>query len=279
MTDKFFTYDKWPPKENFQRFGEGGNRFKNDKKEIKKNKPLISIITVTYNGEKYIEETFKSVFAQTYDNYEYIVIDGGSSDKTLNIVRKYEDKIDYWLSEKDLGIYDAFNKGMQLCQGDYLGFINSDDVYEKNTLETLIKYINLNPNVDFIFGSVKKHWGVLHGYKPWKIFFSWGFYSSHSTGFFIKRNSAKKIGLYSLKYKYSSDYDYFFRMIAIHKMKGIATTKKELFGTFRRGGYSSKVKFFDHFMEEIKIRLDNKQNRLLVLLIFVYKYIKHLGKI
>ena len=278
MIDKFKTFEKWPLSESVNRIGEGGNRLKYGKKTIHKNQPLISIITVTYNGEKHIEETFKSVFGQTYKNFEYIVIDGGSSDQTLKLIRKYEDKIDYWLSEKDLGIYDAFNKGMQLCQGDYLGFINSDDVYEANTLETLLKYINKNQDADFIFGSVKKHWGILHGYKPWKIFYSWGFYSSHSTGFFIKTESAKKVGLYNLKYKYSSDYDYFFRMIVDHKMKGVSTKKNELFGTFRRGGFSSKINFLDHFFEEIRIRLNNKQNKFLVLFIFIYKYIKHKKK-
>jgi glycosyltransferase involved in cell wall biosynthesis len=278
MIDKFKTFEKWPLSESVNRIGEGGNRLKYGKKTIHKNQPLISIITVTYNGEKHIEETFKSVFGQTYKNFEYIVIDGGSSDQTLKLIRKYEDKIDYWLSEKDLGIYDAFNKGMQLCQGDYLGFINSDDVYEANTLETLLKYINKNQDADFIFGSVKKHWGILHGYKPWKIFYSWGFYSSHSTGFFIKTESAKKVGLYNLKYKYSSDYDYFFRMIVDHKMKGVSTKKNELFGTFRRGGFSSTINFLDHFFEEIRIRLNNKQNKFLVLFIFIYKYIKHKKK-
>ncbi len=279
MITEFKTYEKWPVSSNITRFGEGGKRLKSQINQYDKNNPLISIITVTYNGEKYIEETFQSVFKQTNKNYEYIVIDGGSSDNTINIIKKYDSKIDYWVSEKDLGIYDAFNKGMQLCKGEYIGFINSDDIYEKNTIEILTKYIKANSNLDFFFGSVRKHWGTLHGYKPWKIFFSWGFYSSHSTGFFIKKVSAKKVGLYNLKYKYSSDYDYFFRMIVKHKMKGMATKKKELFGTFRRGGYSSQINFYDHFMEEIKIRLDNKQNRLLVLLIFIYKFLKHIKKL
>ena len=279
MITEFKTYEKWPVSSNITRFGEGGKRLKSQINQYDNNNPLISIITVTYNGEKYIEETFQSVFKQTNKNYEYIVIDGGSSDNTINIIKKYDSKIDYWVSEKDLGIYDAFNKGMQLCKGEYIGFINSDDIYEKNTIEILTKYIKANSNLDFFFGSVRKHWGTLHGYKPWKIFFSWGFYSSHSTGFFIKKVSAKKVGLYNLKYKYSSDYDYFFRMIVKHKMKGMATKKKELFGTFRRGGYSSQINFYDHFMEEIKIRLDNKQNRLLVLLIFIYKFLKHIKKL
>ena len=278
MITEFKTYEKWPVSSNITRFGEGGKRLKSQINQYDKNNPLISIITVTYNGEKYIEETFQSVFKQTNKNYEYIVIDGGSSDNTINIIKKYDSKIDYWVSEKDLGIYDAFNKGMQLCKGEYIGFINSDDIYEKNTIEILTKYIKANSNLDFFFGSVRKHWGTLHGYKPWKIFFSWGFYSSHSTGFFIKKVSAKKVGLYNLKYKYSSDYDYFYRMIVKHKMKGMATKKKSYLEP-SEGGYSSQINFYDHFMEEIKIRLDNKQNRLLVLLIFIYKFLKHIKKL
>jgi hypothetical protein len=168
---------------------------------------------------------------------------------------------------------------MQLCRGEYLGFINSDDVYEKDALNILVKYIRKNKNNDFIFGSVKKHWAILSGYKPWKIFYSWGFYTSHSTGFFIKNNSAKIVGLYNLKYKFSSDYDYLYRMIVKHRMNGVATKKNEIFGIFRRGGYSSKISFIDHFFEEIKIRIDNKQNRFLILLIFIYKFIINLNKI
>ena len=258
---------------------EGGLRTKNIFKKTEIKKPLITIITVVLNNEKYLEECILSLHNQKYENYEHIVIDGGSSDNTINIIKKYEDKIDYWCSGKDKGIYDAFNKGMQLAKGDYIGFLNSDDYYSHNALELLNKYITNYPEKDFIFGAVKKHWGVLYGYKPYKIYWSWGFYSSHSTGFFIKTNAAKKVGLYNLKYKYSSDYDYFFRMIVKKKLQGTGTKKDELFGTFRRGGYSSSVKFFDHFKEEIQIRLDNGQNKILILVIIIYKYLKNISKI
>jgi len=258
---------------------EGGLRTKNIFKKRSVEKPLITIITAVFNNEKYLEECILSLHNQKYKNYEHIVIDGGSSDNTINIIKKYEDKIDYWCSGNDKGIYDAFNNGMQLAKGDYIGFLNSDDYYSHNALELLIKYINKYPKKDFIFGAVRKHWGDLHGYKPYKIYWSWGFYSSHSTGFFIKKDSAKKVGLYNLKYKYSSDYDYFFRMIVKKKLHGIGTKKNELFGTFRRGGYSSSIKFFDHFMEETQIRLDNGQNKILVLIIFIYKYLKNISKI
>ena len=168
---------------------------------------------------------------------------------------------------------------MKLSRGEIICFVNSDDkFFNDQTLNYAHTEFTSN-NVDFIFGPVKKHWAVLYGYKPWKIHFSWGFYSSHSTGFFIKRNSAKKVGLYNLKYKYSSDYDFFYRMIVKKKLKGIGTNKENIFGVFRRGGFSSKVKFVDHFKEEIQIRIDNNQSKFLIFLIILYKSIKNLRKI
>ena len=227
---------------------EGGNRLK--KEVLKTDKPTISVITVVLNGEKHLEDAFKSLHKQEGLNYEHIVIDGGSTDSTIEIIRKNENKIDYWCQINDKGIYDAFNIGMQLARGQYIGFLNSDDIYTDNAFFFLKKYIKNYPQKDFIFGSVKKHWGILHGYKPYKIYWSWGFYSSHSTGFFIKLSAAKKVGLYNLKYKFSSDYDYFFRMIVKEKLKGIGTKKSELFGIFRLNWFSSKINFIDHFFEK-----------------------------
>ena len=243
-----------------------------------KKSPLISIITVVKNGEKYLEEAIKSLHSQTYQNFEHIIIDGCSTDNTLDIIRKYKSRISYFISEKDEGIYDGFNKGMKNVKGDYLGFLNSDDVLLPEALSILRKYIINNHYPDFIFGAVKKHWGVLHGYKKWKVKFSWGFYSSHSTGFYIKTSSAKLVGDYNLKYKYSSDYDYFYRMIIKNKLRGVSTTKDEVFGIFRRGGFSSTIKFIDHFKEEIQIRIDNRQSKFLISIIILYKFIKHFNK-
>ena len=125
----------------------------------------MSIITAVYNGDKYLEKTIKSVLSQK-KIFEYIVIDGASTDKSLQIIKKYSKSIDYWVSEKDKGLYDAFNKGMKLSQGKYIGIINSDDIYTKNAFNIIFKYIKKYPEKDFIFGSVKKHWGILYGYKP-----------------------------------------------------------------------------------------------------------------
>lgn len=98
--------------------------------------PKISVITVVRNGEQHIEETIQSIVNQTYDNFEYIIIDGKSTDNTLNIIRRYESQITYWISESDKGIYDAMNKGVRASTGDWLLFINADDfLFEPNVLE------------------------------------------------------------------------------------------------------------------------------------------------
>ena len=242
-------------------------------------KPLISIITVCLNAEKTIEETILSVVNQSYPNIEYIVIDGDSNDQTKNIIEKYKDKIHHYISKKDEGLYFAFNKGIDLVTGEMFGFVNADDILMPNAIDTLVKYYNSNSDIDFIFGSVKKHWGILHGYKPKKIYYSWGFYSSHSTGFFIKSTSAKQVCYYNTKYKYHADYDYFYRAIVTHKLKGLATKKSEVFGIFRRGGFSSKINFLSRLFEEITIRIDNKQNKFFILLLFIHKFIKNINKI
>ncbi len=240
--------------------------------ELTKN-PLITIITVVLNDEKNIEKTIKSVVDQDYKNIQYIVIDGDSNDNSVSIINNYSKRIDTFISEPDKGIYDAFNKGLSYAKGDLIGFVNSGDLLTAKSLSYLNYYYNKYRNADFFFGSVKKHWGTLYGYKRWKIFFTWGFYSSHSTGFFIKKEAANILGNYNLKYKYSSDYDYFYRMIVHHKMKGIASKKDELFGIFQRGGFSSKVNFFDHLVECTRIRLDNKQNKFMVLITVIIKFI------
>lgn len=241
--------------------------------------PLITIITVVLNDQENIEKTILSILNQNYKNIEYIIIDGKSEDKTIEIIHKYINKIKIFKSENDKGIYDAFNKGLDLANGDLIGFVNSGDTLTKESLNYLVKYYNNFQNVDFFFGSVKKHWGVLHGYKRWKIYFTWGFYSSHSTGFFIKNKAAKLVGKYNLKYKYSADYDYFYRMIIKNKLKGVGTKKNEIFGNFQRGGFSSQIKFFDHLVECTRIRLDNNQNKLMVLFTFIIKFLFNIKRL
>ena len=123
------------------------------KKKSSPNQPLVSIITTVLNGEKYIEETILSVVNQSYNNIEYIIVDGGSNDKTIEIIKKYEDRIDYWNSEKDSGIYFGFNRGLKLFTGDLVGFVNSDDTLNKDAIGTLVNYYNL---LNFVTKIIKK---------------------------------------------------------------------------------------------------------------------------
>ena len=266
-------------KKNHNRLYEGGLRLKKIFKQSSKNRPLITIITVVLNNEKFIEETINSIINQKYTNIEYIIIDGGSSDNTLNIIKKYQDNIDYIISESDNGLYDAMNKGIILSRGDLIGIVNSDDVLTKSAMDYLVQYYFKHPKLDLFFGTVRKHWGLLHGFKPFKIKYSWFFYTSHSTGFYITRRAAIINGKYSLDYKTSSDFDYFYRAIVHNKFKGIASKKNELFGIFRPGGASNQVDFWELFFEKIQIRIDNKQNKYLIFLTLILKLIKSLKRI
>jgi len=149
--DKFETLLFLPPGEGRQ--GEGGLRTKGYFKKSYEDKPLISVITVVLNGEKYLEETILSVLSQTYDNVEYIIIDGGSTDGTLDIIKKYEDYIDYWVSEKDNGIYDAMNKGINVASGEWINFMNAGDEFYENDVLNKIFSQNKFKKMDVVYGN------------------------------------------------------------------------------------------------------------------------------
>ncbi len=239
-----------------------------------KNKFKISVITVTKNSEKFLEENIKSLTEQKYKNFEHIVIDGQSTDKTIEIIKKNSDKISFWKSEPDISLYDAMNKGITASTGDIIGILNSDDIYYPSALEIVNKYFTDDPNLDFLFGTVDKY-KLLHGFYPNKIKWTFGFYTSHSVGFFIKKSSQNTVGLYDIQYKYSADYDLFYRMIVKKKMIGKATKKNEILGKFRQGGLSSRISYLDFLKENNKIRINNGQNVLIVYSIFILRLIRN----
>ena len=232
---------------------------------------LITIITVVKNGEKTIERCIKSVINQTHKNFEYVIISGKSKDKTIDIIKKYKMHIDVLIDEKDNGIWDAMNKGVRLAKGEIIGFLNADDFYYSNTLKSVNKYFQKN-KIDFLFGSVFKY-KLLTGFKPWMIKWSFGFYTSHSVGFFIKTTKHKLVGKYNSKYL-SADLNFFYKMINKYKLKGMATKENEIFGKFNKGGFSSQVNYIDHLIDLNKIRIDNNQNIFFVYIIFLIKIIK-----
>ena len=252
----------------------GGNRTGSD---YINNNFFFSIITVVLNNKDHIEETIKSVINQKL-NLEYIIIDGGSTDGTLDIIKKYEKYLDLWISEKDNGIYDAMNKGIKFSTGKFIGIINSGDLYNKGALSIINKYFEEDKTLDFIFGTVKKK-QIKYGFKKEKIHWSFDFYPSHSSGFFISNLAQRKIGLYDTEFKLSADHDLFYRLIK-NSFKGTATKKSEIIGHFRKvgGSFSSTFPFEDHLNEEIKIRLNNHQNRFLIFLIIINNYLMKVFK-
>jgi len=232
-----------------------------------KKKFKISIVTVCLNSEKTIERCIKSVLNQKYKktNIELIIIDGKSVDRTIEIVKKYKSKIFYYESKIDKGIYDAINKGIKMSTGDIIGILNSDDFYYPYTFSIVNKYFN-KYKIDYLFGSVD-HLKIYHGFYPKKIWYKLNVMPSHSVSFFIKRKTQLKLGLYDLKFKYSSDRDLFYRLIKSN-FKGMATKRNELFGKFAVDGLSSRLSYFTKLKEEFNIRLNNKQNVFLLFGLF-----------
>jgi glycosyltransferase involved in cell wall biosynthesis len=201
--------------------------------------PLVTIITVVYNGVNTLEQTIKSVINQSYQNIEYIVIDGGSTDGSLDLINKYDQHIKHWISEKDEGIYYAMNKALKIAQGSIISILNSDDWYEINTVEKVISYYQLNPKVDIIHGLLKF---IAVNNKPDLIT---GHYSSfldkgmieHPTCF-IKKTLYDKVGFFNVGYKSASDYEW---MLRAQRSDAKFLLIPELLTNFRRGGISDSL--------------------------------------
>lgn len=171
--------------------------------------PLVSIITVVYNGERYLESAIESVLGQSYPNIEYIIIDGGSTDNTLNIIRKYESRLAFWISEKDKGISDAFNKGIRKATGEWVGILNADDWYASDAVERIMASSQDN---DVLYGDLsmwkdgKKDYTV----KGDHTILTREMSVNHPT-VFVKRICYEKFNAFDLSYKCAMDYDVMLR--------------------------------------------------------------------
>ena len=251
----------------------GGLWLKSIKKKDKKKNPLISIIMPNYKSRD-LEKSINSVLNQNYKNTELILVDGDSGEKTVKILTKYNNKIDFWLSEKDKGMWDAWNKGFKLAKGRFVGIVDSSNMLYPNAMKILSKYINSNKDLDFICGTVKKDGRLYGGFRPEKIMIKFNIIPSSVVGFYIKRSSLKKVGYLSLKYKIQADYDLLYRMIVKHKLNGISSSGREVFGDLGDSGFSKKHNFFNALSSEIKIRNDNGQNKISLLYIIFGRSLK-----
>ena len=229
----------------------GGLRTKGIYKHSSNIKPLISVITVVLNGEKYLEEAISSIFKQTYDNIEYIIIDGGSTDRSLDIIQKYENIIDLWISEKDSGLYNAMNKGIALSSGDFVGFVGSDDYLYLNTLEKLAKAAQ-KETIDYTVGPVdiirengqlKEKVLVLPNFLMQNRFIF--DMATHHLSFYVSRKIINKIGNFDENFNIRSDYDMVISVISKSKKNFNFT---DSVGSFREGGVSgSYSSYFENF--------------------------------
>ncbi|GAA4428248.1 hypothetical protein GCM10023188_12290 [Pontibacter saemangeumensis] len=172
---------------------------------------LVSIITIVFNGEKYLEHTIKSVLAQSYKNIEYIIVDGGSTDSTVEIIRKYEKKIAFWRSEPDNGISDAFNKGIALASGEIIGILNADDWYEPDAVSQIISHYRY----DSVLHGNKQYWNEDGSKgpksKPNLAILPLEMSLNHPT-VFVSRSLYKKHGTFDTRYKLAMDYHLLLRL-------------------------------------------------------------------
>ncbi|TKB98249.1 glycosyltransferase family 2 protein [Pedobacter cryotolerans] len=204
----------------------------------------VSIITVVYNGEKYIKDCIESILAQDYPQIELIVIDGASIDSTVQIIQSYQNKIHHFISEPDNGMYDALNKGIKLATGDIIGALNADDTLATKTILTEIVAFFKKTNADGIYGNLnyvnaKNTEQIVRKWRTKQHLigdFSVGWMPAHPT-LYLKKELFYKYGNYSLNYGTAGDYELMLRFLYKFKIKALFLNK--LIVNMRTGGVSN----------------------------------------
>jgi len=233
-------------------------------------KNSISIITICFNAEKYIEETIASVISQTYKNYEYIIVDGGSKDGTIAIIKKYSSKIDRWISKPDDGIADAMNKGIEMATGEYIFFLHSDDyLLHSEVLQNVSYHLKKNPEIAlfdiYLKDQGNKVLSVPRGFNFWMNFKTGVFHQST----FCKRELFLKINKFDTQFKIAMDYDFFLRA---YREKVSTTYTDYPVSLMRLTGLSSKrdwPSLKERLLEEKRIHLKNCNSSLMKI---IYKF-------
>lgn len=235
--------------------------------------PKLSIVTIVYNAQNYIEPTIQSIINQTYKNIEYIVVDGASNDKTIEMVKKYEKNINKIISEPDRGIYDAMNKGIELATGEFIWFMNAgDEIYDSRTVENIFKNYD---NEDVLYGSmqlVNEDGSMASIFKvPQNLTyknFIYGMVVSHQA-IIIKKEIVSN---YNLEYTVVSDHDWI--VSALKRANKIKNTQITI-SKYLLGGFSDK-QFYKAWKEKLTIIL--KQYGKLAYLLNILLFIKAIFK-
>lgn len=208
----------------------------------------ISIITATYNSASTVKDTFESLLTQTYQDYEYIVVDGLSKDNTVDIIKEYEPKFNgrmRWVSEKDKGLYDAMNKGIEMATGDVVGILNSDDFYTSNDILEIIAANMQGGDIEAVYGDIHfvkdTDLNKCVRYYSSRIFsrrlMRFGFMPAHPT-FYCRRDVYTKYGAFNTQYKIGADFESLLRYIFVNRIR--TRYIKRDFVTMRLGGASTE---------------------------------------
>ena len=214
------------------------------------NQPLVSIITVVYNNNDYIRDAIESVLSQVYSRIEHIVIDGGSTDGTIDIIKEYSDKISVFLSEPDEGIFDALNKGIIRSHGEIIGILHSDDLFcDEHVVSDVIQKLRDTDTelcfsdlviVDEVSGKVMRY-VMAHYFRRWMLRI--GFFPPHPT-MFLKRSIFDEFGLYSKNFQIAGDFDFIIRVFYGRKINWVylnRITVKMKSGGLSNSGFSNKI--------------------------------------
>jgi len=206
--------------------------------------PTISVITVSYNARETIADTIESVSSQTYRSVEHIVVDGASTDGTLEVLERFRDKLSKIVSEPDEGIYAAMNKGLSLATGDVIGTLNSDDVYVDENVLALVAEVFRDDSVDVCYGDIfyvdkgdlnriVRHWKS-EPYRPG--LFEQGWMPPHPS-FFIRRRVLGRVGLFEPRYRFAADFDFMLRALHVQQLRSTYLPRELV--TMRVGGWTN----------------------------------------
>ena len=216
-------------------------------------KPLVSIITVVFNGEKYLEQAIQSIHNQSYRNIEYIIIDGGSTDKTLDIICQHEHRIDRWISERDRGLYDAMNKGIALARGEIIGILNSDDLYLENTVAEVVEKYREVQQPCVIYGNMLRFTdeyqtvSLFPGNLSDRAFETASIIINHPTCF-VHRSLYEDFGTFKPEYEVGADREL---MMRFHSQNVPFIKLDRTLAKFRLGGTTSNQSLSNIINREI----------------------------
>ncbi|WP_425058549.1 hypothetical protein SCACP_32080 [Sporomusa carbonis] len=242
--------------------------------------PKVSIITVCFNSANTIEKTIESVIIQDYPNMEYIIIDGGSTDGTIDLIERYEQYISHWLSEKDNGISDAFNKGISKASGDLVGIINSDDWYAPEAIKHVVEAFKSNPEIGFVFGDL-----IISDTEGQPLYSQTGdpYYQRmiafdmpsipHPT-VFVRKEIYERFGGFSTDYKTAMDYEFLLKLWK----NGVAGLYLPVILAYMRLNGESDVNYTRGYHEVMRISVHYGYNYYFAFFRFCFKCCKTFTK-